>query len=803
MGNDKEHKDKDKKKDKKEKKKDKSHKERSSHSRHKHEKSRRRTGSDNSDEDRGHHKHRHHDSDRKKSRGHQRDEKRKRSPSAESGEREISSKQLKIETEDFNDGSTLDDTLRRQEERNEGTGGEGEMEKRGGGGGAGLELSIEETNKLRLQLGLKPLDVGPRTGGESKEGEKTDNDTKDNEEEEEEEAPKKKEDVHVPAKNIGEEKKAEKIREKLELMRESRNLARKLATVRGLGQDTSTDESATNWVTKMREKEREKKLAEQRAQLLEEMDGGYDENEERVEETKKDSYSSHNLAGLTIEHKEDRFQEGRDVILTLKDTKILDDGEDVLVNVSMIDDEKGQRNIEMKKNLPGYQPYEEEFDEYGNPITRSLLYKYDEEIEGQKIHKFTLGDTGQYDVGDLQREKERAREVLEQKAIALDLPQLSVASEYYTEEEMVKFRKRKKRKRKEKFKVEDLVSLDNEGGGGDGRDHGSRQRDAISDEPMETNIKPDPSLLDDTDTTVDTALERTRRLLKRKTAVPDTTGAARVASMLVPKIKTEKMEDEDEERLAGEAENGLIVIDTTAEFCRQIGEEESELDKSKWKNVGDTELMEEGDQDIDGGWSEIDPNNKQNETTLEKPDVLELEAKTHLTGVAAALQMATKKGFIDSEKDKEAIKKKKGDSKTIIEGLGTRDWEYERDRGRERERDKDTHGRDMAFVEKKDYVPEVNIEYVDDHGRLLTAKEAFRHMSHKFHGKGPGKKKVEKLIKRRKEDVLLSKSDAGDTPLQSLELLRKKQEVSQSAYVVLTGQQHQQPMHIAELSKRK
>ena len=134
------------------------------------------------------------------------------------------------------------------------------------------------------------------------------------------------------------------------------------------------------------------------------------------------------------------------------------------------------------------------------------MYKYDEEIEGQKIHKFTLGkiarvcvmndcilsagDTGQYDVSDLQREKERAREVLEQKAVALDLPQLSVASEYYTEEEMVKFRKRKKRKRKEKFKVEDLVSLDTEGGGADGRDHGSRQREAVNDEPMDTDIKP-------------------------------------------------------------------------------------------------------------------------------------------------------------------------------------------------------------------------------------------------------------------------------------------------------------------------
>lgn len=43
---------------------------------------------------------------------------------------------------------------------------------------------------------------------------------------------------------------------------------------------------------------------------------------------------------------------------------------------------------------------------------------------------------------------------------------------------------------------------------------------------------------------------------------------------------------------------------------------------------------------------------------------------------------------------------------------------------------RDTHGRDMAFVEKKDYVPEVNIEYVDDHGRLLTAKEVLKTHTH-------------------------------------------------------------------------
>ena len=41
------------------------------------------------------------------------------------------------------------------------------------------------------------------------------------------------------------------------------------------------------------------------------------------------------------------------------------------------------------------------------------------------------------------------------------------------------------------------------------------------------------------------------------------------------------------------------------------------------------------------------------------------------TGVAAALQMASKKGFIDADSSKE---KRDGSSKTVIEGLGIRDW---------------------------------------------------------------------------------------------------------------------------------
>lgn len=56
------------------------------------------------------------------------------------------------------------------------------------------------------------------------------------------------------------------------------------------------------------------------------------------------------------------------------------------------------------------------------------------------------------------------------------------------------------------------------------------------------------------------------------------------------------------------------------------------------------------------------------------------------------------------------------------------------------------------FKEKDNYKPNVKLEYIDDSGRLLNEKEAFRYLSHKFHGKGPGKNKIEKRLKKSEQD---------------------------------------------------
>ena len=51
----------------------------------------------------------------------------------------------------------------------------------------------------------------------------------------------------------------------------------------------------------------------------------------------------------------------------------------------------------------------------------------------------------------------------------------------------------------------------------------------------------------------------------------------------------------------------------------------------------------------------------------------------------------------------------------------------------------------------KHYKPDVNIIYYDEYGRSLTPTE-WKALSHKFHGKGSGKMKTEKRLKKIEEE---------------------------------------------------
>lgn len=68
---------------------------------------------------------------------------------------------------------------------------------------------------------------------------------------------------------------------------------------------------------------------------------------------------------------------------------------------------------------------------------KSVLSKYDEEIEGEKKKSFKLDSVGMAD-GSWERELQQIRDSLHNRAQTLDVPGLRLASEYFSPEEMVR-----------------------------------------------------------------------------------------------------------------------------------------------------------------------------------------------------------------------------------------------------------------------------------------------------------------------------------------------------------------------------
>lgn len=112
------------------------------------------------------------------------------------------------------------------------------------GGGSAESLSIEETNKLRAKLGLKPLSVK-----ENREDGKIKDDLG--------------EFYHKPAGHLGAKAEQEKLKQKLSERREKRQLEAKLTKVKTLGESDSEDDAGA-WVERNRKLLEQKQAAEKR-----------------------------------------------------------------------------------------------------------------------------------------------------------------------------------------------------------------------------------------------------------------------------------------------------------------------------------------------------------------------------------------------------------------------------------------------------------------------------------------------------------------------------------------------------------
>ncbi|XP_071756624.1 U4/U6.U5 tri-snRNP-associated protein 1 [Centroberyx gerrardi] len=739
---------------------------------------------------REHKKHRHKERDRDAERdGGREKEKRKRSRSRDRSGRESRGK---------GERSTGEPRVKK-EKADAGYEESTEIEPQSASGDA--SLSIEETNKLRAKLGLKPLELN----------------------ENKKELGTKEEPLVAETINPVHIQKQKEMREKLAAMKEKRILNQKLGKVKTLAEEDWLDDTAA-WVERSRTMAKEKEMAEKRAKLLEEMDEEFGVSslvEQEFGQSKKEAYTSRDLKGLTVQHKMESFNEGETVILTLQDKGVLEEKDDVLVNVGLVDKEKAEKNVELKKKKPDYKPYEEEesVDDMVMLKPRSVLSKYDEEIDGEKKKSFRL-NTGGFAEGERERELQAIRETLRNQAQSLEMPALTIASEYYTPQEMVGFKKTKRRvkkiRKKEKQTASEELALDDTRSsdfGSRSRGRGRKQVDeegqevkgeessSMQDAPQKSDdirmaemdisdeddfIPPEPAVLeeDEAEQELQKQLEKQRKL-KQKQLLKDS--GEKVAEQVKGLDKGEHDNDPDK--------RNNIVFNATSEFCRTLGdiptyglsgnrEDQEEIMDFEQEAERDDAGGSDSEMDENIGWSTVnlDEEQKQPDFSTASTTILDEEPIVN-SGLAAALLLCKNKGLLDTQMQKIArVRAPKGalpNDNYCIEDKMTIDDKYSR---REEYR-----GFTQDFKEKESYKPDVKIEYVDESGRKLTPKEAFRQLSHRFHGKGSGKMKTERRMKKLEEEALLKKMSSSDTPLGTVALLQEKQKSQKTPYIVLSG----------------
>ncbi|XP_029467545.1 U4/U6.U5 tri-snRNP-associated protein 1 [Rhinatrema bivittatum] len=674
-------------------------------------------------------------------------------------------------------------------------------------------LSIEETNKLRAKLGLKPLEINTvKTESGSKE-----------------------DPVAAEVINPIALKQQQELREKLAAAKEKRLLNQKLGKIKTLGEDELWLDDTAAWIERSRMLQIEREMADKRAKLLEEMEEEFGITglmKEELRQAKESRYSSKDLQGLTVEHTIDSFREGETVILTLKDKGILDeDDSDILMNVNMVDNEKAKRNIERKKKKPDYKPYEEEesVDDMAIFKQKTILSKYDEEIDGERKKSFRLDSGGVAD-GSWEKELQSIRDALQQQAQTLDMPQLRLASDYCTPEEMeVSFKKTRRRvkrirkKEKKVVKADDLLPFCNdmteEDFGSRLRGRGRRRRlpeeeleeeEAASaafwerlvqsddvrvanmemsdeDEVEERNF---PMALeeDEAELELQKQLERGRKL-KQIQHLKDS-GEKIMHMMRRSEMCTNRTEDNSDPE-----KKGNIVFNATSEFCRTLGEiptyglagnREDQEDLMDFEREEDRTSEQDMDSDPEEnlGWSTVnlDEEKQQQDFSASSTTILDEEPIVN-RGLAAALLLCQNKGLLETTVQK--VARVKAPNKTLLSAVYCiEDKMAIDDKFSRRE---EYRGFTQEFKEKDSYKPDVKIEYVDETGRKLTQKEAFRQLSHRFHGKGSGKMKTERRMKKLDEEALLKKMSSSDTPLGTVALLQEKQKAQKTPYIVLSG----------------
>jgi U4/U6.U5 tri-snRNP-associated protein 1 len=89
------------------------------------------------------------------------------------------------------------------------------------------------------------------------------------------------------------------------------------------------------------------------------------------------------------------------------------------------------------------------------------------------------------------------------------------------------------------------------------------------------------------------------------------------------------------------------------------------------------------------------------------------------------------------------------------------------------------HEKDLEYANR-----EIKLDYRDEHGRLLTRKEAYRNLCYQFHGYGSGKKNQERRLKQIERERLEKASSSKLESKSTLTALKATQKATGKAFVV-------------------
>lgn len=635
-------------------------------------------------------------------------------------------------------------------------------------------ISIDATNKIRVAIGLKPLPVPG--GGPAFKAPKVDG-TSSEEEDLGSTLESRQAQGYDNWKQLQGEADAKAQREaKNEAIKKARDAARKYSKLegKGLGEaDDITELDTRTWL--VQQKKRQKKLERERLRKLE---------RELTEREQQPGYTAEDLAGVKVGHELDDFEEGGEQILVIKDATIdqYEEEGDELENVDMKEREALKERLEVKKKKPVYDP--NDVDESGNT---TLLKHYDETIDGKKRKRFTLDGQGT-SAGEREAMRHLVGEKLKAQPISLDILKDAPISDYTILPDSTSRKpKRKKAKTTRQRAVDDddifppetTHHLPSEGNTMD-IDSGPVEAEAA---PVTLGVD-GSSFVDDDDLQASLAKQRQAALKKRKkTKLED----------FARKVREESSATPGEDGFNGDVrdDEGGLVIDETSEFVANL-QRSTETEKrhlrgsklSTFSTKKGTSLAQEDidmDESFDDGQDadELETRLKEQNSTP-APSTLTVngleEEATLNKGLGATLSMLSQRGLIkkSTEGDLNALHRER--QKFLMEKQN-READAERKAKLQRERDRASgkldrmsardreeyarwenrqrdqqESRQMTDIFSREYKPDVQLKYVDEFGRSMNQKEAFKHLSHQFHGKGSGKQKTEKHLKKIEDD---------------------------------------------------